>query len=156
MLRLGLALAAAAIILDQLTKWLAYDALWNPPQRLVVTGFFWLTPVENRGVSFGLFQADGGFGRWAIVIFAVVVSIGLGVWLWRSKRRWLAGALGLVIGGALGNVIDRVRFGWVIDFIDVHAGGYHWPAFNVADSAIVVGIAMLLLDSLIGPKKEPR
>lgn len=156
MLRFGIALAAVAVILDQLTKWFAYDALWNPPRGLVVTSFFWLTPVENRGVSFGLFQSDGGFGRWAIVIFAVAISIGLGVWLWRTKRWWLAGALGLVIGGAIGNVIDRIRLGWVIDFIDIHASGYHWPAFNVADAAISVGIAMLVLDSLIGPKKKPR
>jgi len=156
MIRLGLALAAVGIVLDQFTKWLAFDALWNPPRGLVVTGFFWLSPVENRGVSFGIFQADSAFGRWAIIIFALAISVGLGVWLWRTERWWLASALGLVIGGAIGNVIDRIRQGWVIDFIDLHVSGYHWPAFNVADSVISVGIAMLVLDSLIGAKKKPR
>jgi signal peptidase II len=156
MIRFGLPIAVLAIILDQVTKLLAHDALWNPPRRIELLGFLDLTPVENRGISFGLLQGEGGSGVWIISAFALVVSAGLGLWLGRVKRRWLGAAIALVIGGALGNVIDRLRLGWVIDFIDFHVGTWHWPAFNIADAAIVVGIAMIVIDGLFGPAKKPK
>lgn len=156
MIRLGLPVAAAVVLLDQLTKWLARGALWQPPRRIEVLAFFDLTPVENRGISFGLLQSDSGVGVWLIAGFSLVVAAGLGYWLSRVRRIWPALALSLVIGGALGNVIDRIRLGWVIDFLDFHVSGYHWPAFNVADSAIAVGVGILIIDALLRPEKKPR
>ena len=156
MLRLGLPVAAAVVAADQVTKWAVRDALWDPERRIEVTSFFNLVPVQNKGISFGLFQSEGA-GMWLIVGIALAISAGLGVWLSRTRERWPACALGLVIGGALGNVIDRLRLGWVIDFLDFHGGGFHWPAFNVADASITVGVIMLLVHSfLMKPRKEPR
>ena len=156
MLRLGLPVAAAIIAADQVSKWAVRDALWDPQRRIEVTSFFNLVPVQNKGISFGLFQSEGA-GMLLIVGLALAISAGLGVWLRRTRLRWTAWALGLVIGGAIGNVIDRLRLGWVIDFLDFHGGGYHWPAFNVADAAISVGVVMLVVHSfLMKPRKEPR
>ena len=156
MLRLGLPVAAAIVAADQVSKWAVRDALWDPQRRIEVTSFFNLVPVQNKGISFGLFQSEGA-GTWAIVGLALAISVALGVWLYRTRDRWPAWALGLVIGGAIGNVIDRLRLGWVIDFLDFHGGGYHWPAFNLADSAISVGVVMLVVHSfLMKPRKEPR
>ena len=156
MLRLGLPVAAAIVAADQASKWAVRDALWDPQRRIEVTSFFNLVPVQNKGISFGLFQSEGA-GIWMIVGLALAIAAALGVWLYRTRQRWPACALGLVIGGAIGNVIDRVRLGWVIDFLDFHGGGYHWPAFNVADSAISVGVVMLVVHSfLMKPRKEPR
>jgi signal peptidase II len=104
--------------------------------------------VFNRGVSFGMFGAAPHWMPWLLLGFAAAVAGGLGFWLMRARNRWLGAGLGLVIGGAIGNAIDRVRLGAVVDFLDVHAAGYHWPAFNVADSAITVGVLLLLFDSL--------
>ena len=156
MLRLGLPVAAAIVAADQISKWAVRDALWDPQRRIEVTSFFNLVPVHNKGITFGLFQSEGA-GMWLIVGLALAIAAGLGVWLHRTRDRWPACALGLVIGGALGNVIDRLRLGWVIDFLDFHGGGYHWPAFNLADSAISVGVVMLVVHSfLMKPRKEPR
>jgi signal peptidase II len=95
-----------------------------------------------------MFGAAPHWMPWLLLGFALAVAGGLGVWLMRARNRWLGAGLGLVIGGAIGNAIDRVRLGAVVDFLDVHAAGYHWPAFNVADSAITVGVLLLLFDSL--------
>ncbi len=156
MIRFGLPFTLLALILDQVTKLLAHENLWQPPRRVELLGFLDLVPVQNRGISFGLFQGEGASGAWLISGFALIVSVGLGVWMSRVKRRWPAAALGLVIGGALGNVIDRLRLGWVIDFIDFHVSTWHWPAFNTADAAITVGVAMLLIDGLFGTVKKPK
>ena len=155
MLHIGLPVAAGIVAFDQASKWAAREALWAPPRRIDVTSFLTLVPVENRGISFGLFQSEGA-GAWAIVALALAISAGLGVWLRRTRLVWPATALGLVIGGAIGNVIDRVRLGWVIDFIDFHGGGYHWPAFNLADAAISVGVFLLVAHGLMKPGKAPR
>ncbi len=155
MLRIGLPVAAGAIVIDQLTKWFARDTLWDPPRRIEVTGFLDLVPVQNPGISFGLLPSEGAWS-WVIVALALAIVIGLGVWLRRAKSAWIGAAIGLVIGGALGNVIDRVRLGWVIDFISFYGGDFHWPAFNVADSAITVGVAFLIVTALLGTKKSPR
>jgi len=152
-LKLGLVVAVVTLVLDQIIKWLAHDALWEPERQIEVTGFFNLVPVENRGISFGLFESESGVGPWLFAGLAVVISGALLVWMARAKR-WLLGlALGLIVGGAIGNVIDRARLGWVIDFIDLHAGGYHWPAFNLADSGITIGVGLLLIDSLFRPSR---
>ena len=123
MIRFGLPVTVLALVLDQITKLLAYDSLWQPPRRVELLGFLDLVPVENRGISFGLFQGEGNTGVWVISAFALIVSLGLGLWMSRVSRRWPVLALGLIIGGALGNVIDRLRLGWVIDFIGYACGG---------------------------------
>jgi len=147
----GLVLAAVVMVLDQATKWWMLEVVgigYRPP--IEVTPFFNLVMVWNRGVSFGLFAHEAEVMPYVLSGVALAISAALLVWLARAERRWIAAAVGLVIGGALGNVIDRLRFGAVADFLDVHAAGWHWPAFNVADAAISVGVGMILLDGLFG------
>jgi len=145
-----LALALLVILVDQAVKsWIA-DLILDPPRRIELTGFFNLTPVWNRGVSFGLFATDARMGALILSGIALAVSLGLTIWLLRLTRTMPRVALGLVIGGALGNVIDRLTIGAVFDFLDFHIAGWHWPAFNVADAAICIGVGLLMLDSLSG------
>ncbi len=151
-----LALALGVIIVDQLVKaWIA-ELILNPPRRIDLTGFFSLTPVWNRGVSFGLFATDAWVGAWILSGIALLVSAGLTVWLLRVTRVLPRLALGLVIGGAVGNVIDRMTIGAVFDFLDFHVAGWHWPAFNVADAAICIGVGLLMLDSLSNGADSPK
>lgn len=137
------------IVIDQAVKLVMLTLVFNPPRMLEVTGFFNLVPVWNTGVSFGLF-GDTGTSRWILVAVALVIVVILLVWLARAESGMVSIALVLVIGGALGNVLDRVFYGAVIDFFDIHAFGFHWPAFNIADATIVIGIALLLHDGLFG------
>ncbi|MGH6897272.1 MAG: signal peptidase II [Geminicoccaceae bacterium] len=151
MLRLGLVVAALVIVLDQVSKVAILTLL---DRAIAVTPFLNLVVVWNPGVSFGMFASAGALMPWLLSGLALAVAVALGFWL-RQAEHPLAGiALGLIIGGALGNVIDRVRFGAVVDFLDFHALGYHWPAFNVADSAICVGAALLLVDGLLAPRRQ--
>lgn len=151
---LAYGLAAAVIVLDQLSKWWILEIVRLPERlQLPVLPVFSLTMVWNRGVSFGLFRADQDLGRWLLAGFSLAVAIALAVWARRVERRLTALALGLVIGGAIGNLIDRVRFGAVVDFLDFSGLYFPW-VFNVADSAISVGVALLLLDSLLTPDKS--
>jgi signal peptidase II len=149
--KLGLSaylVAAVVIVLDQLSKhWILF--VYDLPSRAseAFAGPLRLTMVWNRGVSFGLFRADQDLARWLLTAFSLVVAVILAVWARRADRRLMAVALGLVIGGAIGNAIDRMRFGAVADFIDVSQLYFPW-VFNVADSAITVGVVLLLLDSL--------
>lgn len=146
---LGPGVFLVILVLDFLTKQWALARLTDQG-FIEVTGFFNLVLVWNRGVSFGMFQAGSEEGRWLLVGMALVVSAVLVIWLWRERRSLPRLAIWLILAGALGNVVDRVRYGAVVDFLDFHAFGYHWPAFNVADSAIVVGAAILVGDSLLG------
>jgi signal peptidase II len=150
MVRLGLVVAAVILVADQATKLWILD-LMQPPRRIEVTGFFNLVLVWNPGVSFGLFGSGASAWQpWLLSAFATIVAGGLVYWLYTGQHtRGPALGIGLIVGGAIGNVIDRVRFGAVVDFVDLHAGGWHWPAFNVADSAIVVGVGLLLLDAFL-------
>ena len=153
-------LAAAIVVADQVAKWLVVAGLLGMPfgdSRLFsggrplpieVTGFFNLVLVGNTGVSFGLFRGSGA--RWFLVVVSLAVVVALLVWLWRARARLIQLGVGLVIGGALGNVVDRVRLGAVVDYLDFHAFQVHWPAFNVADSAIVIGVIALVLDGVLG------
>lgn len=153
LLRFGLLVALAVLVADQATKWAVLgpiDLDARMPGIIEVTGFFNLVMVRNYGVSFGMFADDAGTTRWALVVLALGVTAALLVWLRRVERRFPAAAIGLVIGGAVGNVIDRLRFGAVVDFLDLHVLGYHWPAFNVADSAITIGVVLLVADGLFG------
>lgn len=149
---LAYALAIAVIIADQASKaWVVRLPILGEGLSRDVWGPLRLTLVENRGISFGLFQSDAGWGRWALIGFSLAVAIGLAVWVGRAGRPLVAAAVGLIIGGAIGNGIDRLRLGHVVDFIDVQALHFPW-VFNLADSAINIGIALLLLDSLLSPK----
>ena len=148
MLRLGLAVAAAVAAADQLVKWWLLGVIAEAPGGIAVTSFFNLVMVWNRGVSFGLF-GGGALPPWLLAAVAIAVAVGLTVWLARIEERWLGAAVGAVIGGAVGNVVDRVRTGAVADFFDFHVGAYHWPAFNVADAAITLGVGFLFIDALL-------
>ena len=146
----GLATAAAVALADQATKWAVVDWLQGIGKPVPVTGFFDLVLVYNRGASFGLFQTDSPWGPRLLIAFTMIVIAGLLVWMTRTRERGLALALSLIVGGAAGNAIDRITQGHVVDFLDFHVGAYHWPAFNLADSAITVGVAIVLCGSLIG------
>ncbi|WP_312160807.1 signal peptidase II [Phenylobacterium sp.] len=142
-------LAAFVIVADQLAKyWILY--VYDLPARFStpIAGPFSLTMVWNRGVSFGLFRADADLVRWLLTIFSIGVAIALTIWVRKAQRPLLSVGLGLVIGGAIGNAIDRIRFGAVVDFLDFQRLGFFPWVFNVADSAITVGVVFLLLDSL--------
>jgi signal peptidase II len=149
---LAYALALGVIALDQLSKYWVLN-VHRLPERIStpVLPFFDLTMVWNRGVSFGLLRADEDVGRWLLAAFSLIVSGALIVWARKAERPWTALALGLVIGGALGNLIDRVRFGAVADFLDFTDLYFPW-IFNVADSAITVGVIILLIDGLLTPE----
>ncbi len=140
----------AALVLDQATKAWILAIMTADPREIVVTPFLSLVLVWNRGISFGLFGDAGEETRWLLVALAAAICVVLLFWLRRAETRLAAVGIGLVIGGAVGNVIDRVRLGAVVDFVDLHGWGWHWPAFNVADTAITVGVAALLADSLFG------
>jgi signal peptidase II len=153
--RLGWLCAGAVFAADQVSKWWILEHVMNPPRFIEVTPFFNLVLVWNRGITFGVFSGAPDWIPWVLIAFALIVAVALAVWLRRADAAMLACALGAVIGGAVGNVIDRLRFGAVVDFLDFHAFGYHWPAFNVADSAIVIGVGLLMLDSLKSGTRNP-
>ncbi len=146
-------LALAVIVFDQLTKVWMLDGfqLREVGRVLVADPLFNLTYVENTGVSFGLF--GGGAARWALSVFSVVVAGALAWWATKADRRLLIAAIGLVMGGAIGNAIDRIRFGYVVDFLDFSGTGVFPWVFNVADSAITVGVILLILDSVLSERK---
>ena len=153
----GLRVAVGIVVLDQLTKHLILlifgrDACVEVSQR--VTAFFDLVSTCNRGMSFGLFNSGQGLSvpLFSLAVAAIVVV--LVVWLSRVQTDILAYAIGLIIGGAVGNLIDRVRLGGVIDFLYFHLGSWYWPAFNIADSAICIGVAIMLFDGLLTRRRD--
>lgn len=148
MLRLGLAVAGFVVAADQATKWWVKTAFADLSGGIEVTGVFNLVAVWNRGVSFGVL-GGGALPPWLLALFAVGIAVGLAFWLARVDTPWLGTAIGLIIGGAVGNVIDRLALGAVFDFLDFHLDHHHWPAFNLADAAITAGVAVLLIDSLL-------
>ena len=148
----GAGTAALAFALDQATKWWVLAYLMDPPRVIPITPFFNLVLGWNRGVSFGLLSADHPATPWLLSSLALAVVVGLVVWTTRDRRPGMAASIGFIVGGALGNVVDRLRHGAVTDFLDFHVAGYHWPAFNLADTAIFVGVALLLL---VGGRREP-
>ena len=148
--RLGVLTAAAVVVTDQASKAWMMDLLLEPHRIIVIAPFFNLVPVWNKGISFGMMQAHESWAAWGLIGIALAITVTLSFWLATSRRPAEAVALGLIIGGALGNVADRVRFGAVFDFLDVHAAGWHWPAFNVADAGISVGAVSLIGLALFG------
>jgi signal peptidase II len=149
------ALAAAILVADQAVKhWILQVLQLQEGQTVQLFGPFHLTGVWNQGVSFGLLKANHDLVRWALALFSVVVSLVLASWVRKTSRPLFAVAVGLVMGGAIGNVIDRIRFGAVADFIDISRLFYFPWVFNVADSAITVGIVLLLIDMLRQESQE--
>jgi signal peptidase II len=147
--RLGLVGLLATLVLDQASKlwlYLGTDLVLTQPWRFGPYAEF--VVVWNRGVSYGLFQQEGGLGRWLLVALSLAAALGLGLWMRRAGTRLLGLALGLIAGGALGNAIDRAAYGAVFDFVHLHAGTWSWYVFNIADAAIVAGVIGLILDSL--------
>ncbi len=148
-LGLALALAAVVLVLDQASKWVILTQVMDPPRVVEVTGFFNLVLTYNTGVSFGLLGgAAAAWKPWALGGLALAVSAGLLYWLTRQPERLLGLAVGLIVGGALGNALDRAHQPGVVDFLDFHLAGWHWPAFNLADSSIFLGVAILVFDGL--------
>ena len=155
----GLAVAAALLVLDQLAKlgiarFIGLDDL-APVRR--VTGFFNLRFVANRGVSLSLLQARGEGGRWLLVALTGGIAVAVAVWMWRERARVDQAALGLILGGALGNILDRVRLGFVVDYADLHIGEWRpFLVFNLADAAITIGVVVLLVRALFVRDKAPE
>ena len=156
--RLGLAIALAVFLVDQLVKWVVTGPLaLQSVGQIVLLPIFNLTFVQNFGVSMGFLTAGSETMRWALVGLTAAIGTGVLVWLWRETNRADVIALGLVLGGAVGNILDRVRFGYVVDFLDLHFGAFRpFLVFNVADAAITIGVLILLARALfVRPKSEP-
>lgn len=153
---LGFAVAALIFVVDQLTKWLMIGPLQlEQVGQIVLLPIFNLTWVENRGISLGMLQATSDAARWLLVAGTSVIALGVAYWITREKERGDQLALGLVLGGALGNILDRVRFGYVVDFADLHVGDFRpFFVFNVADAAISIGVVILLLRAFFAKKQE--
>ncbi len=151
-----LGLSLLAIVLDQGSK-LLIDSSMQLYQSIPVLPSFNLTYVHNTGAAFSFLSEAGGWQRWFFAGLALGISIIIAIWLSRLQKHetLLAIALSLVLGGAVGNLIDRLAYGYVIDFLDVYYGNWHWPAFNIADSAITLGVVLMLLESFgLGKAKE--
>lgn len=144
-LALRYAIAGIVVVLDQITKVIA-DRSLELYEQIVITPFFNITLAYNRGAAFSFLNDAGGWQRWFFIIVSAGVSVMLIVWLYRMSRqeRWLGLAIALILGGAVGNLIDRVIYGHVVDFIQVHYAGRYFPSFNIADAAISCGTAVLL------------
>ena len=145
---LGLLVAVIAIGADQVTKWWILASVMDPPRIINVTPFFNVVLVWNRGISFGMFSNESMAGVWILSFLALIIVGFLFNWLRKAESKRVAISLGLIIGGALGNVIDRAVHSAVLDFLDFYIGSVRWPAFNAADSFITVGAILLILDSL--------
>lgn len=149
-------ISLAVVIADQVTKWLML-AHFAPGERRELTGFLNLVLWFNKGAAFSFLADAQGWQTPLLAVFAIAAAVIVSVLLVRSPdKRMFAAGLALILGGALGNLIDRLRFGHVVDFVDLHAGGWHWPAFNVADSAITVGAALLILDGFVHHERRAR
>ncbi|MGM0561835.1 MAG: signal peptidase II [Pseudomonadota bacterium] len=146
----ALGLAGLIAVLDQATKWFVLLEVMQPPRIIEVTGFFNLVLTYNRGVSFGLLAGGSPWQPYVLSVISLLIVLALLYWLRQQTNVMMILAVGMVSGGALGNVIDRFIHPGVVDFLDFHYAGWHWPAFNLADSAIVAGVALLLWDGLFG------
>ncbi len=143
----GILLAFVVCVLDQLHKYYMIEVFDIANNQFVVTPFFDMVMVWNYGISFGLFQNPGD-GKYAFVLISTIICIILLVWLKKNDSKFLMWALGSIIGGAVGNAIDRLNYGAVADFFSFHIGQYYWPAFNIADIAVFIGATMIVIHSL--------
>src|SRR6187401_255012 len=146
-------IAFLVFVFDQATKWVVTYPLnlaGQPDRKIPITDFFNLKWVENTGVSLGLLSADSVIGRWLLVGLTAAIALFVGIWLWRERRRDDSTALALIVGGALGNIADRSRFGYVVDFADLHFGDWRpFLVFNVGDAAITISVLLLLVRALL-------
>ena len=143
------------LVLDQATKlWLYFVVDIAVRAPIQVAPFLDITLVWNRGISYGLLQQSTELGRWGLTLFKLAAAIGLTIWAWRSRDRLLCAALALIASGALGNAIDRIIYGAVLDFVHLHWGSFSWYVFNVADAAIVAGVALLMYESLASGRQS--
>jgi signal peptidase II len=157
--RLGFAIALIVFGLDQLMKWLVTGPLGikEVGDQLVLLPIFNFTYTQNNGISLGLFNAQTDVGRWMLVAVTSAIAIGVAVWIGREKNRIDQAALGMVLGGALGNILDRVRHGYVVDFADLHFGDFRpFLVFNVGDAAISIAVVILLLRAFLTRKDRPK
>ena len=154
---LGFSIAAIVFVLEQITKWVVLGPLdLRNTQSVEVLPIFRLNYTENHGISLGLFQASSDAMRWVLVLVTAAIAVGVAWWIGREEKRWDQIALGMVLGGALGNILDRVRHGYVVDFADLHFGDFRpFFIFNVADAAISIGVAILLLRAFL-VKDRPK
>lgn len=154
---LGFSAALITFLLDQATKLYTLFVFDLPVKEPVeFAPFVNLIVVWNRGISYGLFQQSSELGRWGLIVISIIASIGLSIWIRRTTAKLLAISLGLIVGGAVGNVIDRLAYGAVFDFIQFHIGSWSWYVFNVADAAIVAGVVGLLYDSFVLEGRRAR
>src|SRR5687767_5787415 len=156
--KFGFAIALFVFALDQLTKWFVAGPLeLQSVGQIVLLPIFNLSWTENYGISLGLLNAKTEVGRWMLVAVTGAIAVGVAVWIGREKQRGDQVALGMVLGGALGNILDRVRFGYVVDFADLHFGGFRpFLVFNVADAAISIGVVILLLRAFLIRDERPK
>lgn len=155
---LGILAALTTLAIDQANKlWLIFVYGIEQRQPVRLTPFFDVVFAKNPGISYSLFTARTGFQRYALLALTLVATAFLAVWLWRARTRLVACALGLIVGGALGNAYDRTAYGFVADFYHFHVGTFSWYVFNLADAAIVAGVVLLLCDSLFfGVRATPE
>jgi signal peptidase II len=157
--RLGFAVALAVFALDQFAKWLVTGPLGVNAlgDQLVLLPIFNFTYTQNIGISLGLFNAQSDAGRWMLVALTSAIAVGVAVWIGREKNRIDQAALGMVLGGALGNILDRTLHGYVVDFLDLHFGEFRpFLIFNVGDAAISIAVAILLLRAFLTRKDRPK
>ncbi len=155
---IGYPVALVIFVADQLIKWLMIGPLaLQQVRQIYILPIFNLTWTENYGISLGLLQATSDAMRWVLVAATSAIAIGVAWWIGREKARGDQIALGMVLGGALGNILDRIRFGYVVDFADLHFGDFRpFFIFNVADAAISIGVVILLLRAFFSPKERPK
>ena len=154
---LGLKIVLLIFTLDQATKWWIVNEVMNPPRVIPVLPSFNLVMGWNRGVSFGIFDTASPPNQWLLIGLALIIVTVLLIWLKRADSRLISVALGLIVGGALGNVMDRIHYGAVADFLDFYVGDFHWPAFNVADVGITIGVIVLVLESyFVGSENDKK
>lgn len=158
-LRAAYLFAIFIFVADQVTKWMIINPIdLYHVRNIELLPIFDLTWVENRGISMGLMQADSEFGRWLLTGATALIAAGVGYWITKEEHRWDRIGLAMILGGALGNIVDRVRFGYVVDFLDLHFGTFRpFFVFNIADAAISVGVVILLIRAFFfasGPKEN--
>ncbi len=156
--RFGFTIAAIVFAADQLTKWIVAGPLQLQAVRQIeILPIFRLSWTENKGISLGLLNAETEIGRWMLVAVTGAIAIGVAFWIGREKQRGDQLALGMVLGGALGNILNRIRFGYVVDFADLHFGDFRpFLVFNVADAAISIGVVILLLRAFMTRNERPK
>lgn len=155
---LAYALAAAIFVADQLTKWWVLGPLdLRSVGQIVILPIFNFTYTENHGISLGLLTASTDTARWVLVAVTAAIAVGVAVWIWRERARGDQFALGMVLGGAIGNILDRSTLGYVVDFADLHFGGFRpFLVFNVGDAAISIGVVILLLRAFLIKDERPK